>query len=239
MSRRSRFSPELKIEIVSKVLDGKCSVPQAARAIGADKSSVKRWIAAYRVRGVEFAIEHERNAHYPLSLKIAAVNDHLLGYGSLQDICFKYDIRSESQLRAWLKAYNDGTLKETRAKGASRMKKGRATTQEERVEIVKFCLEHGCNYGLTIDKFGVSYDQIYAWVRKYRERGVDGLSDRRGKRKSLDEMTEVERLRAELKLKEAEVKRLYVENLILKKVRELQRGRELEHLEHVNKISSK
>lgn len=122
MSRRSRFSPELKIEIVSKIskiLAGNRSVAQAARAISADESSVKRWIAAYR------------------------------------------------------------------------------------------------------------------------ERGVDGLSDCRGKRKSLDEMTEVERLPAELKLKEAEVKRLYFENPILKKVRELQRGRELEHLEHVNNISSK
>lgn len=44
------------------------------------------------------------------------------------------------------------------------------------------------------------------WVKKYEESGVNGLIDRRGKRKPLEEMTDVERLRAELKILEAENK---------------------------------
>ena len=55
------------------------------------------------------------------------------------------------------------------------MAKGRKTTQEERGKIVAFCIEHGKDYPLTIQTYGVSYQQIYAWVRKYEEKGIDGL----------------------------------------------------------------
>ena len=47
------------------------------------------------------------------------------------------------------------------------MTKGRKTTQEERVEIVSFCIEHGKDYGVTIEKYGVSYQQIYLWVKNW------------------------------------------------------------------------
>ena len=70
------------------------------------------------------------------------------------------------------------------------MKKGRKTTQEERTEIVAFCIENGKDYGLTMEKYGVSYQQIYLWVRKYEVKGIEGLSDRRGKAKPEDELTE-------------------------------------------------
>lgn len=60
------------------------------------------------------------------------------------------------------------------------MTKGKKTTQQERVEIVAFCLEHGGDYLLTVKQFGVSYQQIYSWVRKYEEKGIDGLTDGRG-----------------------------------------------------------
>ncbi|MDT2304936.1 helix-turn-helix domain-containing protein [Paenibacillus larvae] len=42
------------------------------------------------------------------------------------------------------------------------------------------------------DKFQVSYQQVYSWTNKYLTSGVDALQDRRGKRKSEDEMSEVE-----------------------------------------------
>ena len=57
--------------------------------------------------------------------------------------------------------------------------------------------EHGKDYTITIEKYGVSYQQIYSWVRKYNEKGAEGLVDKRGKRKPESEMTELEKLRAE------------------------------------------
>ncbi|WP_397351591.1 helix-turn-helix domain-containing protein [Paenibacillus larvae] len=40
----------------------------------------------------------------------------------------------------------------------------------------------------------LSYQQVYSWTNKYLTSGVDALQDRRGKRKSEDEMSEVEKL---------------------------------------------
>ena len=103
------------------------------------------------------------------------------------------------------------------------MTKGRATTYDERIAIVSYCIEHGNDYTAAIEKYGISYQQIYAWVRKYREKGAEGLLDRRGKRKPESEMTEAEKLRAENRLLEARNRRLETENAVLKKLEELER----------------
>ena len=60
---------------------------------------------------------------------------------------------------------------------------------------------------------------------KYEEKGVKGLQDRRGKRKSLDEMDELEKLRAEVKILRAEKERAEMEVSFLKKLEEIERRR--------------
>lgn len=98
------------------------------------------------------------------------------------------------------------------------------TTKEERQEIVSYCLEHEKDYKGTATYYEVSYSQVYQWVKHYEERGEAGLEDRRGKRKSDDEVDELERLRREnlrLKAKLLESERL---NLLLKKVKEFERS---------------
>lgn len=104
------------------------------------------------------------------------------------------------------------------------MTKGRKTTLDERIEIVSYCIANGKDYSAVIEKYGVSYQQIYSWVRKYEVKGVDSLIDKRGKAKPLDEMNEVERLRAENKMLKAENKQKEMEIAVLKKVREIERG---------------
>ena len=101
------------------------------------------------------------------------------------------------------------------------MTKGRKTTQEERAEIVAFCLEHNKDYGLTVETYNVSYQQIYAWVRKDEEGGVYKLKDNRGRTKPAEEMTEVEKLKAEMKILEAKNKQLEIENEFIKKLQEI------------------
>lgn len=103
------------------------------------------------------------------------------------------------------------------------MTKGRNTTYEERVEIVSYCIEQGNDYAAAIEKYGISYQQIYSWVRKYNEKGAEGLVDKRGKRKPGFEMTEPEKVRAENRMLEARNKRLETENAVLKKLEEIER----------------
>lgn len=104
------------------------------------------------------------------------------------------------------------------------MTKGRKTTQEERAEIVAFCIEHNKNYGLAVESYKVLYQQIYNWVRKYENGGVDKLKDNRGKSKPAEEMTELEKLKAEMKILEAKNRKLEIENVFIKKLQELKGG---------------
>ena len=170
-------------------------------------------------------MSRRRDKYYDRKLKLQAVQDYLGGGGSLRTICRKHGIKDKKQLRNWIKWYNGHKeIKERRAAGTEiYMTKGRKTTEKERAEIVAFCIEHGKNYPLTIKTYGVSYQQIYAWVRKYEEKGVAGLVDGRGRNKPESEMTEVEKLRVQNKLLQAQIKDKEMEIALLKKLKELER----------------
>lgn len=40
-------------------------------------------------------------------------------------------------------------------------------------------------------------DRFYAWVRKYKNKGIEGLYDRRGKKKASSQLSDIEKLKAE------------------------------------------
>jgi len=222
---KTKASSEEKIKAVEAYLSGEGSQKGWAKKFGIEKSAFSQWIHNYKSMGSNGLRPQKNNRKYTLEMKREAVLAYLSGKGSLREICERYKIRSDWQLRVWVKEYNGH--KEIRAssgKGSEfYMTKGRKTTREERVEIVSYCIEHNKNYAETIEKHDISYQQIYAWVRKYEERGVDGLSDKRGKRKAVAEMTEIEKLRAEYRLLTAKNKRLELENAVLKKLKELRR----------------
>ena len=164
-----------------------------------------------------------KNKKYSPELRLNAVEDYLSGKGTMKQIREKYGILANKQLINWIKWYNGHREFKERssAKGEIYMTKGRKTTQEERAEIVAFCIEHNKDYGLAVETYNVSYQQIYAWVRKYEEGGVDKLKDNRGRTKSVEEMTEVEKLKAEMKILEAKNRQLEIENEFIKKLQEL------------------
>jgi len=153
--------------------------------------------------------------------------DYLDGKLSLNDISVKYRIRSHTQVKDWIKLYNSHIdLRSTGGKGSEiYMTKGRLTTLDERIEIVSYCIAHNRDYTMTIEKYEVSYQQVYSWVSKYKKSGVESLVDRRGKSKTQEEMTEVERLRAKNKLLQAEIEQKAMEIDLLKKLEELERRR--------------
>ena len=164
-----------------------------------------------------------KNKKYSPELKIAAVKSYLAGEGSLIQTCKKFGILRHAQLQRWILWYNGHKEIQggSSAKGEIYMTKGRKTTQEERAEIVAFCIEHNKDYGLTLETYNVSYQQIYAWVRKYEEGGVDKLKDNRGRTKPMEEMSEIEKLKAEMKILEAKNRQLEIENEFIKKLQEL------------------
>lgn len=109
--------------------------------------------------------------------------------------------------------------------GGSQMNKARKTTFQERITIVKDCLENGSNYGETAIKYNVSYQQVYTWVKKFSQLGEDGLEDRRGKRIQKQEArSEIEELKIKMAKLEHELYMTKMERDLLKKLEELERG---------------
>lgn len=102
-SRQSKYSPEEKIKIVEECLSGKIGISEAKCRAGVDKSAIRQWISRYKAEGPSAFVPSDRNRKYPAELKCQAVGAYLAGKGSLQNICEKYKIRSDAELRSWIK----------------------------------------------------------------------------------------------------------------------------------------
>ena len=81
-----------------------------------------------------------KNHHYSSELKYQAVGEYLKGQKTLDAVCKKYGILSDRQLRNWIKLYNSHTELKSYT-GGSRMTKGRSTTYEERIALVRECIQ--------------------------------------------------------------------------------------------------
>lgn len=105
------------------------------------------------------------------------------------------------------------------------MKKGRITTQEERIQIVRECIASGKNYGELALKYNVSYEQVRTWSLRFEELGEAGLEDRRGRRKK-DQKPRTELEQAQIEIEQLKHK-LYLsemENTLLKKLDGIERS---------------
>ena len=224
MSKREKVTVEERIEAAKACAEERMSQAEAARRLGVDESSVREWVKRYKAGGVLAFKEQEHNTVYTEELKVAAVREYLDGKVSLREISAKYGMRSKSQLCRWIRVYNSGGDFGQKISGGSRMKQGRETTQEERVAIAKECLENNSNYGETAIKYNVSYQQVYTWVKKFKEMGEAGLEDRRGKKTAAQEpRTELEEMKIRMAQLEHELYMTRMERDLLKKLDELER----------------
>lgn len=179
MGRKAKFSYEIKIDVVTKCLQGKSSANYEANILGIKSARVFEWISLYKSLGKDGLITTSQNTKYSTTLKENAVFDYLNGLGSYSDICNKYGIRSSSQLRNWIMKYNShNKFKTSGTGGLCIMTKGRATTYKERIEIIKYCIENENNYAETAEKYKVSYQQVYSWIKKYPDVNPIFHSDR-------------------------------------------------------------
>ena len=225
----SKFTLEQIIDICEKYLSGQKTYSELSEEYPLKKGKTSgnfwRWISLYREKGAAAFAKATGNRSYTSEFKQMVVEEYLSGSGSMFDLCMKYDISNDALLSSWLNKYNaNRVLKDYCTKPEVYMAEARRkTTIEERKEIVEYCIEHNRNYKETAAKYDVSYSQVYDWVRKYTEKGDDGLIDKRGHHKSDDELSELELLRREnirLKRKLEEQEKIA---LLLKKVQEFER----------------
>ena len=222
-----KYSTEDKLAIVEGYLNRNFSLGEKAKELGYKKEPgcFRRWVQVYQQQGPEGLCSSVGHRTYRKEFKLAAVEAYLKGEGSAFEIAAKYKISTADILLKWVKLYNTNKeLTDYEPKREVYMAEARRkTTLEERKEIVEYCIAHNRDYKGTASIYGVSYSQVYSWAKKYDTLGEDGLADKRGHRKTDEEVDELERLRREnLRLKrQLEERDMVVE--LLKKVKEFER----------------
>jgi len=220
---KSKWSAEFRSMVSQEYLDGKGSYGFLADKYHISKTTIRKWVAAYKVHGIDAFISEVGNKSYTHEFKIMCVEEVIAGYGSSVDIGAKYKVHP-TVLESWIKLYNaNRELRDYIPKREIYMADARRkTTIEERMNIVEYCISHGRDYKGTASIFDVSYSQVYSWVKKYDTNGEEALIDKRGRHKADNEVDELERLRRENK----KLKRQLEENdmlvQLLKKVKEFE-----------------
>lgn len=226
MPQKGKLKAEEKISLIRRYQEGEISFGDAVAQAGGDRKTFRRWVKRYEAEGAAGFFPYERNRVYSEELKKAAVHAYLSGEGSQTDITQKYQLRSDKQLRNWLKVYHThGTFSARKnSGGGSYMRKARSTTQEERIQIARECIALGKNYGEIALKYEVSYQQVRTWTLRFEAQGAAGLEDRRGKRKKdQTPRTELERLQVENEQLKHKLYLAELERDLLKKLDEIER----------------
>lgn len=219
--------PEIKLQAVKDYISGNGSNQSHADELGVSKTVFRRWVSKYNAAGESAFIKTGHNSSYSVSFKKALVEAYLNKEGSYLQLATKYNIPSEATVRQWVLKYNGHEkLKASGTGGSTIMTRGRKTTFDERIEIVQYCIAHNHNYTETSEKFEISYQQARNYTIKYEDKGVEALYDRRGKRKPENEMSELEKLRAENRILRAEKEHAEMEVNFLKKLAEIERRRD-------------
>jgi transposase-like protein len=233
MGRKAKYSPSFKLMAVRMYIDDHLSCLSIARALGMNHSGaetlIRRWIKAYRVWGESAFQERKRNSSYTAEFKIKVAQEYLSGEGSLVELAVRYGISSSAVIYQWVSKYSshkelrDYCPKPEVYMTATR-KTAKKTTQDERKQIIDWFYDNGCSYTETAAHFGCSYGQVYSWVKKFDAKGIDGLSDKRGRRKPDEERTPEELRLLEEDRKDKRIKQLERELELLKKLREIDWG---------------
>ncbi|MGE7918063.1 transposase [Viridibacillus sp. NPDC093762] len=221
---RSKHTYGLKLIVLNLLSEGQYSMKDLVKQFEVSATTIKRWKIKYETLGEDSLREATSCISYPKELKLAAVEDYIAGGLSLIQTISKYGITSDSVLMQWVKKYTSHREFKDSNKGMSHsMTKGRKTTLQERIEIISYCIKQHKNYQLTAETYQVSYQQVYQWVKKFEENGEEALRDKRGRTKEEVELTPDEKMKIEMKRLEKENERLRAENLLLKKLEELER----------------
>lgn len=225
MSKINQYNAAEKLAIVQELASGQRRI-DVAEKYDISVNTLVKWRHRYKLYGSEGLKIQTRHKSYPAELKLQAIRDYLSGKYSQYEIIDKYNIASRTQLKRWIIKYNShSNLKSYHTGGPHTVTKGRSTNWKERIDIVFYCLSNSHDYQSASEKYQVSYQQIYQWVKKYEDGGEAALKDGRGRKKAPEELNEPDRQKLAMKKLEYENERLRAENALLKKLQELEGGR--------------
>ena len=106
---KKKFTTEDKIKIAELYIHNELGYGAISNKYGVAVTTLRHWVRKYQTFGAEGLMSRNGNQSYPSELKKSAVEEYLSGIGSYEDICKKYKIFSDTQLRDWIKVYTGHT----------------------------------------------------------------------------------------------------------------------------------
>lgn len=150
MSRKSKFSYEIKLNAVLQYLNGGFSYAQIGKSIGASSKTINHWVDSFKLKGPDAIEVHRYNQSYTEEFKLKCIKAYLNGQGSYEQLANKYGLRGSTQLKNWGSKYNSHQKQRTYYPAPEVYKMTRKkTTRQEREEIVKCCQNHDLNFKRT------------------------------------------------------------------------------------------
>jgi len=222
MARHRSF--EEKLHIVEYYLKNG-DLNTTAEHFEVDTSTISKWLLSYQEKGLYGLEVLGCHNSYSNDFKMMVIHEYLNKNISYHELARKYNIRGHSTVMKWVLKYTEGKKLKSTFGGTQSMTKSRKTTYEERLKMAQYHELNEISIRALSELFEVSYQQAYQYVKKYEASGRYGLEDRRGRRKSDSELTEVEQLKRELEMERRKRKKMEVENAFLKKLEELERKR--------------
>lgn len=227
MGRKAKYTLEQKVKACEDYLQGRKSAIQIARELNMGKQGktiIRLWSKKYKVYGPSAFEETHSNKSYSKQFKEKVVKEYLEGKGSTIKLSIKYGVPSPTTVKQWIKRYNNHIeLKDYDPKREVYMAERRKTSFNERLEIVKYCLDHERRIADTAALYKCSYAQVYSWLKKYEADGIEALKDNRGKRKKEEELTELEKAQRTIAKLEREKEKFKRKYELLKKAEETER----------------
>ncbi|ARM73657.1 transposase [Listeria monocytogenes] len=222
----NKTSFEQRLFVVQEILEKKKSRNLVSKETNIPNSTIRDWVQRYQNVGEDGLRPYKTRVLYTAEVKKNAVEEILYQGETQRAVMRKYNISPSYVLRTWISTYNKKKELKSTGRRCSLMSSRRPsakTTQLQRMEMVQYTLEHELDYQATMKKYGVSYQQIYTWVKKYTSLGIKGLQDKRGRNKPIEEMSELDQLRLENKRLRHRNEFLEMDRELAKKLRELKK----------------
>ena len=227
MGRKAKYSSEMKVKACEDYLSRRKSAIQIARELDMGKHGrrlVMEWAKKYETFGTSVFEQAHCNRSYSKEFKETIIKEYLEGKGSLEDLAVRYGIPSHATVLQWTRKYNNHIeLRDYDPKPEVYMAQRRKATFDERLEIVKYCLDHGRKIADTASIYKCSYAQVRSWLIKYDKDGEEGLKDRRGKHRKEEELSELEKAQRKILRLEKEKEEFRRKYELLKKAEKLER----------------
>ena len=111
MGRKTKYSKELKLEIIKRYINGESAILLANEYDfnGCHaRRQILKWHSKYKVLGESAFDETSTNKTYSKDLKGKIIKEYLEGKDSFEGLANKYNISSAEIVRRWVLKYNDG-----------------------------------------------------------------------------------------------------------------------------------